>query len=166
MVNDVVIAMSLPTDTSLGMTFAIWAAAAFCGVTTLVHLLSILVAIARCTPERRPLAPAPAAPPVTIIRPLCGIDNFVEDTLRSSFDLDYPDYEVVFCVAQPRDPIVAIVHALIAAHPGARARLLVGDERVSANPKLNNCVKGWKAAAHDWIIIADSNVLMPSDYVQ
>ena len=46
------------------------------------------------------------------------------------------------------------------------ARLIVGDEKVSANPKLNNCVRGWDAARHDWIILADANVLMPRDYIQ
>jgi ceramide glucosyltransferase len=55
---------------------------------------------------------------------------------------------------------------LIEKHPGSKARLLIGDERVSNNPKLNNVLKGWRAAAHDWIVIADSNVLMPSDYIQ
>jgi ceramide glucosyltransferase len=44
--------------------------------------------------------------------------------------------------------------------------LLIGDERISTNPKLNNCVKGWNAAAYDWIVLADSNVLMPADYIQ
>ena len=53
-----------------------------------------------------------------------------------------------------------------AEHPGANAKLLIGDERMSSNPKLNNVLKGWRAAAHDWIIIADSNVLMPPDYIQ
>jgi len=148
------------------MIFAIWAAAAFCGITFLLHILSIIIAIARCAPQSRALAPAPDAPPVTIVRPVCGIDNFVEDTLRSTFELDYPDYEIVFCVAQPRDPILPLVRALIDAHQGTRARLLIGDERASANPKLNNCIKGWDAAAHDWIILADSNVQMPPDYIQ
>src|ERR1043166_6558884 len=106
------------------MTFAIWAAAAFCCITVLIHILSVLIAIARCRPARHTVSPAPDAPPVTIVRPICGIDNFVEDTLRSSFELDYPDYEIVFCVAQPRDPVVAIVRALIDAHPRTRARLL------------------------------------------
>ena len=50
--------------------------------------------------------------------------------------------------------------------PDRPARLLIGDDRVSANPKLNNVVKGWKAARHDWVIIANSNVLMPPDYIQ
>lgn len=125
-----------------------------------------MVAIVRCRPPRRALAAASDAPPVTIVRPVCGVDNFVEDTLASSFALDYPAFEIVFCVALERDPVVLIVRALMAAHPHMRTRLLVGDDRVSANPKLNNCVKGWDAAAHDWIVIADSNVLMPPDYVQ
>jgi ceramide glucosyltransferase len=148
------------------MTILMPAAAAFCGLALLIHLVSVIAAIVRCRPPRHSLAPAADAPPVTIVRPVCGVDNFVEDTLASTFALDYPDYEIVFCVALERDPVVPIVRALMAAHPHVRARLLVGDDRVSQNPKLNNCVKGWDAAAHDWIAIADSNVLMPPDYIQ
>ena len=147
------------------MTILLSAAFAFCAIATFIHLVSILIATVRCRP-RVSLAPSPDSPPVTIIRPVCGVDNFVEDTLASSFALDYPRYEIVFCVANRRDPVVPLVQALIAAHPGTAARLLVGDDRVSVNPKLNNCVKGWEAAAHDWIVIADSNVLMPPDYIQ
>src|SRR6202041_1109525 len=58
------------------------------------------------------------------------------------------------------------VNALIAEHPGVNARLLFGNERVNNNPKLNNVLKGWRAAKYDWIILADSNVLMPRDYIQ
>jgi len=148
------------------MSILISAAAAFCALALLIHLVSVIVAIVRCRPPQRALAPPADAPPVTIVRPVCGVDNFVEDTLASSFALDYPHYEVVFCVAHERDAVVPIVRAMMAAHPHIPARLLVGDDRVSQNPKLNNCVKGWDAAAHDWIVIADSNVLMPADYIQ
>jgi ceramide glucosyltransferase len=148
------------------MMILVAALAAFCGLALLIHLSSVIVAIVRCRPPQGALPPARGTPPATIVRPVCGVDNFVEDTLASSFALDYPHYEIVFCVAQARDPVVPIVHALIAAHLHIRARLLVGDDRVSPNPKLNNCVKGWNAAAHDWIVIADSNVLMPRDYIQ
>jgi ceramide glucosyltransferase len=140
--------------------------AAFCGLALFIHLVSVMVAIVRCRPPRHAMAAAPDAPPVTIVRPVCGVDNFVEDTLASSLALDYPAFEIIFCVALERDAVVPIVRALMATHPHIRARLLVGDDRVSQNPKLNNCVKGWDAAAHDWIVIADSNVLMPPDYVQ
>jgi ceramide glucosyltransferase len=166
MVNAAVIALSSQLGTFTGMTILVSALAAFCGLALLIHLASVIVAIVRCRPPKGALPPARGVPPVTIVRPVCGVDNFVEETLASSFRLDYPHYEIIFCVAQARDPAVPIVRALMAAHPRIRTRLLVGDERVSANPKLNNCVKGWDAAAHDWIVIADSNVLMPRDYLQ
>lgn len=86
--------------------------------------------------------------------------------LTRGFRLDYPAYEILFCVADRADPIVPLVERLMAAHPQVPARLIVGDERISDNPKLNNCVRGWEAARHDWVVLADSNVLMQPDYLQ
>ena len=42
---------------------------------------------------------------------------------------------------------------------------MIGDERPTSNPKLNNIVKGWAAARYPWIVIADNNVLMPQHYL-
>ena len=103
---------------------------------------------------------------MTIIRPVCGIDPNDEMTLRSTFELDYPNYEALFCCASADDPAVGLVRRLITQYPSVEARLLIGDDQVSQNPKLNNVVKGWRAASHEWIVLADSNVLMPGDYLQ
>ena len=147
------------------MTASAVAAASFCGTTLVFHILSIIVAAWRCRPK--PVIYSPAAwPPVSIVRPICGLDNFLEETLRTSFELVYPTYELIFCVASSRDPAIAIVQELIATHRRVHAQLLVGDDPVSHNPKLNNCVKGWRAARYGWIAIGDSNVLMPPDYIQ
>jgi len=94
------------------------------------------------------------------------MDAYEELTLRSTFELEYAAYEVLFCCASADDPVVPLVQRLIAEYPSVQARLLIGDERVSQNPKLNNVAKGWRVASHDWIVIADSNVLMPPDYLQ
>lgn len=142
------------------------AAFGFCLLATVLHLTSILLAATRMRARRPRLAPADNPPPVTLIRPVRGIEAFSKETLGSSFLLDYPAYEIVFCVAQPDDPVIAIIYRLMDDHPHIPARLLVGDDRVSPNPKLNNVVKGWDAARHDWVIMADSNVLMPRDYIQ
>src|SRR5208283_1400110 len=131
-----------------------------------VHALSVGLAMFRCARRGRYLPPPQSAPAVSIVQPLCGVEAFSRETLRSIFALDYPDYEIVFCLANADDPIAPLVRGAIAAHPERPARLLIGDDRVSANPKLNNVVKGWKAATHEWVIIADSNVLMPPDYIQ
>jgi len=157
--------MSLALPIVAGMTDSALAAALFCGIIVFLHFFSIAIAAWRCRP--RPLRRAPAElAPVSIVRPVCGLDNFLEETLRTSFELDYPAFELIFCAASPRDAAVPTVRKLIAAHPGVRARLLIGDDLVSQNPKLNNCVKGWRATEHDWVVLADSNVLMPRDYLQ
>jgi hypothetical protein len=54
-------------------------------------------------------AAASAAPGVSVVRPLCGLDNFCEETLQSSFELDYPSYEIIFCVARATDAAVPLV---------------------------------------------------------
>lgn len=131
----------------------------------LSNLASILLASSRL--KRRHVTAAPdRAQPVSIIVPSRGVEPFTQETLERAFSLDWPGYELIFCVAHAEDPVVRLIDAAIVRHPKVPARLLIGDDRVSANPKLNNCVKGWRAARHDWVILADSNVLMPKDYVQ
>jgi ceramide glucosyltransferase len=147
------------------MTGAFWAGA-FCLAATAVNLVSLLIAAIRIRGPRALLPLEPNPPPVSIVRPVCGVERFSEETLRSGFELDYPDYELIFCVARGTDPIVPIVQKMMAAYPAIPSQLIVGDERISDNPKLNNCVRGWDAARHEWVILADSNVLMPRDYVQ
>ena len=149
------------------MTALILIAATFCIVTTTIHVVSIAIAIFRFRRSAlsEPLS-AQKFPPVSLVRPLCGIDNYAADTLRSTFALAYPHCEILFCVASAKDPVLPLIESLLAEHRQAGAKLLVGDERVSNNPKLNNVLKGWRAASHDWIVIADSNVLMPPDYIE
>jgi ceramide glucosyltransferase len=146
------------------MAIPILVAAIFCTLFVAVQIASIAVAMVRL---RRKAAPAQFGeyPPVSLVRPLCGLDNYAAETLRSTFELDHPCCEILFCVAAANDPVVPLVKDLMTSYPTADARLLIGDDPISANPKLNNVVKGWRAATHDWIVIADSNVLMPRDYI-
>jgi ceramide glucosyltransferase len=146
------------------MTPLILASGALCASLAVVHLASILATILRVRAATG--TGSGRCGGVSIIRPVCGIENFTEETLGSALVLDYPDYEVVFCVARSSDPVVPVVQRLIANRPNVSARLLVGNDRISPNPKLNNLVKGWAAARYDWIVMADSNVLMPRDYIQ
>jgi ceramide glucosyltransferase len=148
------------------MTILLWLAAGFCVFTTGLHLVTCLIAAKRCRKPKHLMMPPLDAPSISLVRPVCGIETYGEETLRSAFLLDYPNYEIVFCVAKANDPVVPLVHQLMAEHPRVLSRLLIGDDRISANPKLNNMVKGWEGAAHDWIVVADSNVLMPVDYLQ
>jgi ceramide glucosyltransferase len=142
------------------MTLLIW----FAATALVVQLGSIALAIGARQRNGTNGSQFKARPPVTLLRPICGEENNLERCLASSFTIDWPDYEIIFCVANADDPAAHIARRLIAAHPHAKARLLVGDDRVSVNPKMNNLVKGWRSARHDWIVLADSNVLMPQDH--
>ena len=147
------------------MEIVFWLALTICAILSVIHIITIIIAAARCRPHEATERPSFAAS-VTLIRPVCGVDNYCLETLRTSFALDYARYDILFCVASNKDPVVPLVERLIAEHPHVPARLLIGDERISQNPKLNNICKGWEAATGEWVIIADSNVLMPRDYIQ
>jgi len=139
------------------------ALASFVVVALGVHLVSTALAWPRAARPRGALAQA--RPPVSLVRPVCGLDAFDAETLASSFGQDYPDHEILFCAASGDDPAVALLEKLIAAHPEADARILIGDDRISANPKLNNLVKGFAAARGEWVAMTDANLLLTPDYL-
>jgi len=103
---------------------------------------------------------------VTILRTVSGLENNLERTLTSTFQLAHDKIEIIFCVAREDDSAIPLLTQLIAAHPDKKARLLIGDDPISQNPKLNNLIKGWKEAQYDWIVMSDSNVLLPANYIE
>ncbi len=147
------------------MTPAGWAAL-FAGLLVATNLVSQAIALRRFRRPAGRSALLDELPAVTIVRPVRGIEAFSRETAISGLELDYPRYSTIFCVADADDPIVPLVEELIGRYGVDKVRLIVGDVAVSANPKLNNCVRGWEEATTDWVILADSNVLMPKDYIQ
>lgn len=127
-----------------------------------LHLATTALCLLRLL--RRP-APPDHRPMVTLLRPVCGLDRFDAETLGSSFTLDYPEYEVIFCAARADDPAVPLLRGMIAAHPMVPAQLLIGDPGLTGNPKLNNLFKGWDAAQAGIVVMADANLLLPPDYL-
>ncbi|MBI2717619.1 MAG: glycosyltransferase [Rhizobiales bacterium] len=136
----------------------------FCVGTTAVHLLSVL-AVALRMRHGEPAAGNFPLPAVTIVRPISGADPYLHDTLKSSFELEARNVEIIFCAAYAGDPAVEVTRRLIDAHPEVDARLLIGDDRIGRNPKLNNCAKGWWAGRNDFTVFIDSNVMLTPDYL-
>lgn len=129
----------------------------------LFHLLSVVLFLRRLRP-RRPSAQFIGRPPVTLLRPVCGRDAHDEATLASSLAQDYPDYDVIFCVADAEDPVLPLLRRLMAASE-VPARLLVARAEVTGNPKLDNLLKGWRVTRRDWVCMTDSNLLLPPGYL-
>jgi len=130
-----------------------------------LHLLTTALTAWRYRRAAPVLRPG-SLPLVTLLRPVCGLDAHDAETLRSSFEQSYPNLEIIFCAATEDDPAVGLLRRLIAAHPQANARLLIGEDRITNNPKLNNMEKGWKASQGEIVAMADSNLLLPRDYIE
>src|SRR5580692_558648 len=93
-------------------------AAGICATSAGMHGLSVVLAARRCRRRSGPPMPPPAdAQAVTIVQPLCGVETFSRETLRSIFALDYPAYEIVFCLANADDPIAPLMRGAIEANP-------------------------------------------------
>lgn len=99
---------------------------------------------------------------VTILRPLKGLDTEMDVCLSSTFIQQYSPFEIIFCVANPVDPAIAVVEKLIKEHPDVDARVIVGEANFGPNPKINNLVKGYAEAKYDIIWVLDSNVWITS----
>lgn len=101
-----------------------------------------------------------------MLKPLKGTDPGLEANLESFFTQDYPGVEFIFSVADANDPATLVVRRLIERYPHVNARLLVHSANVGPNPKVNNLVGGYAAAANDLILVSDSNVRVPARYLR
>jgi len=144
--------------------FVILTLSASC-VLLVVHLASLVLIVPRLRQSGQLIAPPLDAPRITLLRPFTGLEYRLDETLGSSFMLDYPNYQVLFCVDDAEDPAVPYVRQLIAKHPHIDAQLLIGSDSVSHNPKINNLMKGWRAADGIYVAMADSNIVLPRDYL-
>ncbi|KAI1302828.1 hypothetical protein EDD11_005498 [Mortierella claussenii] len=98
------------------------------------------------------------APGVSIIRPLRGIDCNMYENLASSFQQDYPRFEIIFSVAQVGDPAIAVVQDLMKQYPKVDARIIIGEKNIGINPKINNMIQSYETAKYDIVWVCDSNV--------
>src|SRR5512142_54692 len=113
---------------------------------------------------RRATPDACAFPPVSILKPLCGIDDQLEANLASFAALDYPAYEVVLGVKSPSDPAFAVACAAVRRWPD-RMRVVVQRYEEGRNPKVNQLVGLGRAARHALLVVSDSNVRVGPGYL-
>jgi ceramide glucosyltransferase len=98
--------------------------------------------------------------PVTVLKPLCGFDENLSTNLETFFNLDYPKYEIVFCVENRKDPAIEIAQKLIQKYPQIDARLVIGGSNVGVNPKINNMNPAYESAKYDLIWISDDRMFV------
>lgn len=133
-----------------------------------VGLIALAVEVLALRRHLRSVGPPLAAelPPVTILKPLKGVDCELEENLESFFALDYPQFEIILGAASGEDPALDVARRVAAAHPQIPSRVVVGERLVGYNPKVNNLSNLDKFARYDVILISDSNVRVPPAYLR
>ena len=115
---------------------------------------------------RRRVLPAAPAPPVSVMKPLCGVDPDLEANLETFFLQDYPSFELVFGVQGKEDAAIEVVRRLQDRFPKIRSRLVIHNSKRGMNPKVRNLRAMLPAIRHDVMLISDSNVAAPPHYLR
>src|SRR5215470_12681064 len=108
----------------------------------------------------------PFTPPVSILKPLRGVDPQMYESFRSHCDLEYPEYEIIFGVSEADDPAVDAVERLMREYPHCQIQLVVCPEVLGNNRKTSNLVQMLPLAKYDHILINDSDIYVTPDYLR
>ncbi len=100
-------------------------------------------------------------PPVSVLKPLCGIEPLTELALESFFLLDYPVYQLVFGVQDPNDPVLGVLEPLRRRFPGQDVAVVVDPTLHGSNRKISNLINMLPAAAHDTLVMSDADIHVP-----
>jgi ceramide glucosyltransferase len=132
-------------------------------------LLGISALVVQGVSLRRHLAHLPSLPthepPISVLKPLCGVDDGLEDHLAAFAALDYGAYEVLLGVRDRRDAAWPVARAAARRWPG-RFRAVLQQGEPGLNPKVNQLVTLARAARHDVLVVSDSNVCVDRGYLR
>jgi ceramide glucosyltransferase len=103
--------------------------------------------------------------PVSILKPLKGLDDGLFDNLESFCNLDYPQYELIFALQNQNDPAYKVVRKIKEKYPSKDITIVVEHCNEGLNPKVNNLMPAYKRAKYDLILVSDSNVRVEKDYL-
>src|SRR5215471_7039487 len=138
-------------------------AATACGI---IYCLLSVWFLARFQSSKHAAMNPEFTPPVSILKPLCGLDPHGYESLRSHCLQNYPEYEIIFGVSTSVDPAAAAVERLIREFPKIPIRLVVCSNVFGMNFKVNNLLQMLPAAHHSYIVINDSDIDVPRDYLR
>jgi ceramide glucosyltransferase len=119
---------------------------------------ALAIVSARLYRSVRPPLPLAGEEPISILKPLAGLDLDLESNLRTFFEQDYTNFEILFAVRRADDPAVEVVEKLRNEYSGVSSRLIVTGEPPYANAKVYSLDRMLAEAAHDLVVMSDSDI--------
>lgn len=111
--------------------------------------------------------PAPDfPPPVSVLKPVRGVDFGSYENFTSFCRQEYPEYEILFAVNDANDPAVPLIEKVIAEFPRCRIRLFVGAEYLGANRKVNKLARLAREAQFDVLVLTDGDVRVGPNFLR
>ena len=104
--------------------------------------------------------------PVSILKPLKGLDDNLLDNLESYCNQVYPDYEIIFSLQDRNDPAFRLARRVQDKYPDKDITIVVERCNLGLNPKVNNLIPAYRASKHQYILISDSNVIVDRNYLK
>ncbi|KHE91236.1 MAG: bacteriohopanetetrol glucosamine biosynthesis glycosyltransferase HpnI [Candidatus Scalindua rubra] len=105
-------------------------------------------------------------PPISILKPLNGIEDGIYENFTSYCKQDYPVYQIVFGVKDSKDPAIDVVKKVIDAFPQKDIELVICNDVVGINPKINNLNNMYKKAKYDIILTNDCDTRVNGNYLK
>ncbi len=136
------------------------------GVLVLGLSARLLMVVAQRRHLRTVPRPVPRElPPVSILKPVKGLDAELEANLTSVFELEYPAFEVIIGAQRADDPGLEVARRVAARHPAVRCTIVADPRDVGPNPKVANLANLLRHASHEVVLISDSNVRVERGYL-